>query len=47
MLRLDAKGVCPVVVHAESAKPTVSGAIKMKLDIRKARASCKETARFV
>jgi hypothetical protein len=33
----DGASLVPVVVHAESAKPTASGAIKLKLDICKAR----------
>ena len=42
----DAMGVCPVV-HPESAKPTASVVIKLKLDIRKARASLRKALCFV
>jgi hypothetical protein len=34
-------------VHPESAKPTASGAIKLKLDICKARASLRRALCFV
>ena len=43
---LDARGFCPAV-HPESAKPTASGAIKLKLDICKARASLRRALYFV
>jgi hypothetical protein len=43
---LDARGGCPVV-HPESAKPTANGAIKLKLDICKARASLRRALCFV
>jgi hypothetical protein len=43
---LDARGVCPVV-HSESARPTANRAIKLKLDICKARASLRRALCFV
>jgi hypothetical protein len=43
---LDARGVCPVV-HSESAKPTANRAIKLKLDICKARESLRRALYFV